>query len=207
MRIDKRLNLVVSIVDGQEEHEKPDGTKVTRDRVVAYVHSTPVSKETFDANFLVIAKTFQRLHAEGLDWRFAPRVAAKMLEKVAAETNEWEGSSGVNRNLMAEIVRMTNLLAPGPDGRWQMVPMQQAVDQHLVSDEDWEEVRNVITFFTFASWMYPKSDRESILRAFPAIWGGHCESSSCTDFVSGLQTSIETASTGVRKPVVSSIPS
>lgn len=201
MKIDRKLNLVLPIVDGVTTDEKG----VEHDNIVAYVHSTPISKEVFEKYFLVLSKVHARILSEGLGWAAGPRIAALMLEKVAKEDGTWEGADGVSRGLLGEIVRLTNVFMPLPVGGWDMVPLQIAIDQKLISDDDIGEVKSIIVFFTVSSWLYPKMMRDKILMEAMALSGGRTESLSCTDFSTSLPMSIATASTG-GNPIASSLP-
>jgi hypothetical protein len=190
MRIDKKLNLVLPV-------DMEDGSTV-------YVHSTPVLRETFERYFLVISRTQAELINSGLGWAISPRVAALMLEKVAKEDGSWEGPTGVARGLLSEIVRLTNVLMLGTKG-WEMVPLQEAFDKDFFSEDDGAEIKNAITFFTVASWMYPKKDQAGILNGATQLWGGQTESLDCTAFASSLPMSTETEGSST-KATQSSIP-
>lgn len=202
MKIDRKLNLVLPIIDGVTKDEKG----VEHDSIVAYVHATPISKEVFEKYFLVLSKVHARILSEGLGWAAGPRVAALMLEKIAKEDGIWEGEDGVSRGLLGEIVRLSNVFMPMAAGGWDMIPLQLAIGQNLLSPDDIGEVKSIIVFFTVASWLYPKAVRDKILTEAVALSGGRTESSSCTEFSASLPTSIATGSTG-GSPAASFLPS
>lgn len=201
MKIDKRLNLVLPIMDG--------------DNVVAHVFSSPISKEVFETYFLAISKTFARIHGEGLNAIVGPRVAAMMLKSVAKEMpprddgaeNFWEGPSGVALGLVAEIVRLSNVFLPAAKGGWQTIPLQEAADKNYISESDYSEVENALVFFTVASAMYPRNQLAGILDVATRIWGGRITSSTITEFEASLPTSTTAANTGVKTAEELSIPS
>lgn len=92
--INERLHFVVPIY-------ADDG-----DTISAYVHSAPISREVFEAHFLLISKTFTAFHTEGLGFLGGPRVASLMLNKVAEKIGDQTGAIA----LMNEIRRLSNVL-------------------------------------------------------------------------------------------------
>lgn len=194
MKINKSLNFVIPIFEG--------------DQPVCWVHSMPIRQETFERWHLLIAKTFASIYGEGLDYRTGPRIASMRLREIAQEMRVWDGPSGAEVGLVAEIRRLTNVISPGkPDMPWQMAVSSGAIDPADVS-----EVENAITFFTVASHMHRRHELEAILTAAAGIWSAQVTSSSCTEFSSSSRTSTAAESTGetVSPPVLPalySIPS
>jgi len=190
MKIDKKLNLVIPI-------ETDDGT--------LYVHSMPIRREIFDTYFLVLSKTFAAIHGEGLGEIAGPRVAALILKKIAMDTGMWEGEMGVQRGLINEIHRQTNVLVLGDKG-WQTVPYDEAISKQLISADDAVEVENAITFFIVSSAMHRRAMVKKMVEGAAVLWGGQISSLNCTEFASSLPTSTETVNSGeTAKPL--SVPS
>jgi hypothetical protein len=181
MKIERNLNFVIPV-------ERDDGTTV-------YVHSMPISADVFEQYFLVISKTFARIYLEGLGQTAGPRVAAMLLKDVAMERGLWEGPAGVERGLMNEIRRLSNVVAPGPKG-WTTFPFQEAIDQKFLDSSDIREVENALVFFTVASSMHRRQEVRAVLEGAGSLWGAQVESSSSTEFCASLQTSTATANTG-----------
>jgi hypothetical protein len=181
MRIDKRLNLVIPV-------ERADGAMI-------YVHSTPISVEVFDTYFLVIAKTFGAIYSEGLGVIAGPRVADKLLRKVAQDMGAWEGAGGVRDGLVAEMRRLSNVLSPGAQG-WEMLPFDDAKARGVIDAADAAEIEAAITFFTVASAMHRRTDQADILGSAMSLWGARIESLSCTELMNSLRTSTVAASSG-----------
>jgi len=184
MRINKRLHLVIPVT-------REDGT-------VLYAHSTPISEEIFDAHFLVIAKTFSAIYAEGLGPLAGPRVADKILRRVARNLGEWDksdGTPGPAQGLVAEMRRLTNVLAPGAKG-WEMRQFEEALSAQLIDATDASEIEAALTFFTVASAMHRRVDLKEILEAAAGLWGARIEYLNCTEYLNSLRTSTEAASTG-----------
>ena len=192
MEINKKLNLVLPVGD-------------------AYVHSTPISQEAFARYYLVLSKTFSKIYTEGLGIAAGPRVAFYLLQDVARDLGGDKDDAraislaDVENGLVAEIVRLSNLVSLTSDG-WKTVPLQEALDKGTLDEEDRDEVMNALTFFTVAWAMHRRTDRVAILASAMSLWGGRLESSNSTAFAASLPTSIETESSGPKMPV-SSVPS
>lgn len=192
--IDKRLNLVIPIIRG--------------DQTRLYIHSTPIMPETFQTYYLVLAKVFSAFAQNGLDPMSAPSVAAMVLKDVAQNTsratglNWWDGPDGVGgeSGLMANIIRLTNAVLPGKDAVWSSTPFQLALDQKMIDDEEKSEVMNLLAFFTVASLVAPRHDRARLVRGMAAIYGLQTTLSNATEFSVSLRTSTAGATTGEKVP-------
>ncbi len=180
MKINKKLNLVVPI-------ETEGG--------LAYVHSVPISLECFEANHLVIARTFASIYDQRLSVSAGPRIAALLLRDHAKRLGIWDGPDGTQASLMAEIHRLTNVIAPGANG-WESYPWQEALDSKRFEPEAISEVENAIVFFTVASAMHHNPQRDIVVRGAAGLWNGRIVSSNCTDFAISLTTSTEAESAG-----------
>ena len=189
MRIDRKLNLVIPIERG--------------DNTTLWVYATPVRKEIFERYYLVLAKTFSMLSRNGLDPRSGPSVAALVLRDTAqatardVEANWWDGDDGVGgkTGLLAEIVRLCNCLVGTSDG-WQTVPLQDALDKGLISDDEKAEVMNHLAFFTVSSLVAPKADREILVNGMAAIYRLETTFLSFTEWTNFCKTRTQDANTG-----------
>lgn len=193
MKIDRKLNLVIPL-------EREDGTSV-------WVYSTPIRKEVFETYYLVLAKTFSNLARAGLDPRSGPSIAALMLKEVAQTTlrgqdDNWlDGDDGVNgkAGLLAEIVRLSNCLVGTEDG-WKTVPLQEALDKQLISDDEKAEVMSLLVFFTVSSLVAPKADRPILINGMAAIYRLEVTSSAFSEWANSLKTRTATENTGETPP-------
>lgn len=183
MNLDKRLNLVVPI-------ERDDG-------VTVYMHSTPLSRAVFDQYFYVIAKTFTEIYTGGFMHNTGPRIAAKLLKKVAADVGS-EAVTQVETGLFPEIRRLTNVVAPGAAG-WQSLPLNVALQQNLVSADDAEEAENAICFFMLASAMHTKKEARWTVTEAAKLWAGQTTLLNSTEFVASLPMSTPAAAIGVKE--------
>lgn len=193
MKIDRKLNLVVPF-------ERESGT--------IYVHAAPISREVFEKYFLVIAKTFAAVYSEGLSVMAGPRVAALLLKERAVAMGIWDGPTGVDRGLMSEVRRLSNVLAPdaAKGGGWATVPLQDAVDHGYMDADESVEVENILTFFIVVSAMHKRAELAAVLDGASRLWGGQITSLNCTEYTASLPTSTVGANTGVN-PKPSSVPS
>jgi hypothetical protein len=178
MRLNERLNFVLPIYDAD-------------DKISAYVHSTPLSREAFEESFVLISKTFSAIHGEGLGSIAGPRVAALIMRTVA-KRNDDEAAA---LTLMNEIRRLTNVVVSGPRG-WTTVPFQDAVDAKTIDPDDLSEVENAIVFFTVYSAMHRRQTLKDLLTGAARMWGAQVSSLTPTAFAASLLTSIETVNIG-----------
>lgn len=181
MKIDKSLNLVIPV-------SRDDGSTI-------YVHAAPIEPEVFTRYFLVIAKTFAAIYGEGLGPIAGPRVAAKLLKKIATDMGAWDGPEGVEVGLVNAINRLANVLVPTANG-WETLPYHDAFRQGTIGAEDASEIGNALAFFTVAYSMHRREERRSILEGASKIWGSQITSSNCSEFASSLPKSTATASSG-----------
>jgi hypothetical protein len=176
--VDRKMNLVVPV-------ENADGSKT-------YVHSMPIARETFERYHLAISKTFAAIYHENLGPTAGPRVAALMLRSIAEKMGAWEygkdGTPGVEAGLMSEIRRLSNVIALTPSG-WAPIPLQEALDKNLISEDDKSEVENAIVFFIVASAMHLKREIAAILNGVAEIWDAQITLLSVSEFARSLPTS------------------
>jgi hypothetical protein len=189
LTINEKLHLVIPILADDLE------------TVVAYAHSAPISREVFDAHFMLIGRTFAALHTDGLGIVAGPRVAALMLNRVAAAQRDVEGAAA----LLNEIRRLTNVLIRTPQG-WDQVAFQTVVDQGMLSDDDVSEVTNAVVFFIVTSAMQRRQDLKEMMDGAAKLWGARTSSLDFTGFSGSLATSTVAASTQTHQLPASSAP-
>lgn len=190
MRVNDQINLVVDV-------ELADGSQ-------GYVHSTPVSREVFERNYLVISKTFTRIYGEALTHVTGPRVAYYVMRDVATEMGRWDGADGVERGFVAEMHRLTNLAYP-TDAGWAWKPYADALRDKQIDLESASDLDNALIFFTLVSVMHKRPVRVGTLEAMGALWGTQITRSGLTEWIASLPTSSATAPSGAT--VESSVPS
>lgn len=191
MKIDRKLNLVLKV-------EREDGSEL-------HVHSTPIPHHVFERYFFVMSQAFNAIFTGGIGSVTGPRVAAMMLKRQAEQNGEWEGPEGVERGLLGEIRRLTNVAVPNPGGGWDMLPLDLVLSQKMIDEEDLSEVMNAIVFFTLVSSINRAKSRSSMLDSVSSYWGGLIVSSDATEYIRSLPISTPAVSSG-EKATVSSIP-
>ena len=195
MRIDRRLHIVVPIYEDTSD-DSP---------VIAYVHSVPLAEAIVDRYFMVLGKTYNAIFAQGLGFVAGPGHAMRVLRHIAEEMGVWhdrEGNAGVERGLVEEIRRLTNVAAIDKDGNWNALPLQVALDQGIISVEDKREVENAIVFFIVASAVLPRAQRPTMIKAAADLWGAQTSSSTIMEWTASLKTSTGTVNSGAKSPAV-----
>lgn len=180
MQLDRRLNIVLPIERGSD---------------TLYVHATPISRAIFETYYLVLAKAWSALVGHGLNTAAAPGVALLLLRETAQAMDRWQGANGIEQGLLPEIFRLTNVLMPSPQG-YQVVPFEEVRRNKSIDDDDLAEVENILVFFTLASVVPPKRDREGIIVGIAAVWNAQTTSSNSTEYLNSLPTLKETGSSG-----------
>lgn len=188
-RISRQLNIVITL-------ETEDGP--------VYVHSTPVSRETFERYYRPMARAFAMINMIGAIVA-GPKTVVPALRDVASELGVWDGQAGVERGLLAEIRRLTNVVMPA-DSAWRAVPFQEVIDRKLLCDDDLVEAEGAVVFFMLASATQGRAAMETILNGMTSLWGARSTSSNSTEYARSLPISTATGSSG-GTATISSVPS
>ncbi|HAU9132019.1 hypothetical protein AW116_01585 [Escherichia coli] len=179
MKISKNLNLIIPV-----HTEKGNG----------WVHATPISKEVFKEHFFILSKAFAALFSEGLGVVAGPRVAYLMLEKVAKNSDAWDGEKGVRNTLVNEIIRLANLVYPVEGKGYDTIPLDMALDREIV---DLDDVAGELVFFTCVSSINSPEQAKGTMDVVNGIWSTQCSSLNLTDWTASLPTLKPVASSGV----------
>ncbi len=188
--INKRLNLVIPI-------EREDGTTL-------YVHAMPIARETFETYYMVLAKTWNTFANNQLNHVSAPTIAYLTLRDVARQTQRlpgmsWdEGPDGISgeMGLVANMVRMANVITPQTTDNTGATPLQIALDKGIVTEEEKHEVLNILTFFTVVSHAAPKDMGRAFLMASSQILQMPTTYSTVMEYARFLRTSTDAATIG-----------
>jgi hypothetical protein len=165
---------------------------------IVNIHSTPLSREAFEQNYLVLSKTFAAIYGEGLGFVAGPRVALLLLRDIAKRMGDLTAAS-VELGIISEMRRLTNAVLPSGEA----VPFQEIVDKTMLDEEDLAEVENAIAFFTVASAIHKREELKEMLDGASRIWGGQVSYLSFTDYLASLKTSTKDATSGVKAPPLS----
>jgi hypothetical protein len=167
--INKKLNLVIPL--------EVDDKKM-------WVHSTPISREVFEANYLLFVKTLSNLYFNGIGPGMAPRVAGLALKDMAKEINS---EADVTVPVIQEIYRLTYVLMVDPStNKWTSKPFVEIKMKNLIDDETLREVENALVYFTVASAIHLKSELPTIMVGLSSIWGAQTTSLNAMDYCNSL---------------------
>lgn len=180
-RITKRLALVLPLdVAGGRVH---------------YVYSQPLPTEVFKRFWRVFSKTFAMVYTENLHMMAGPRIAALAMRDFAAQLDM---SEDVELGVFGEIRRLSYLVHPVEGRGWTHIMLDDAVRSNLITPEDYEEVENILTFFTVNWSMHRPGTREVIIAGAAKLWDAQTTSSTCSEFIASLPKSIVTESSGAK---------
>lgn len=182
MKIDKRLNLVIP-------HERDDGS-------IVHIHSTPITTETFDQHFEILAQLWTQI-TTNYGTASAPRIAAKLLRKLATENDVLDGPLGVEQSLMGEIRRLTMFIMPRGSAQPTLM-MDEAVKAGVLTDEDKDVVENALVFFTCVSAMLNGKRRKAWIETMCSVWDAQTSLLNSTAFAASLEKSSETDNSGAK---------
>jgi hypothetical protein len=208
MRINKMLHLVVpifseeprKILDDKGKPKMEKGQPVIEYPIIAYTHSTPLPKETVEKYCVQLGQVFNTVMTGGLGFAAGPAMAMRIMKNSAKAANIWDGEDGVERGIIQEMRRLTSVVIPKKEGGWQSVPLQVAVDQKHLSEDDQEEAENQILFFMCGYASLQRHVRKDILESAAGICDGHLSSLNSTDFAASLKTLTLPASSGEKSP-------
>jgi hypothetical protein len=197
--INKKLNLVIPL-------EIDDNKKM-------WVHSTPISREVFEANYMLFVKTLSNLYFNGIGPGMAPRVAALALKDMAKEI---DNTTDLSMPVIQEIYRLTYVLMIDPaTNKWIVKPFLEIKMKNMLEEEVIREVENALVYFTVASAIHLKSELPSIMIGLSSIWEAQTTSLTAMDYCNSLTISNQEENTGespepiqkVSAPKALSIPS
>jgi hypothetical protein len=180
-KLNRKLNIVITV-------ESDNGN--------IYVHSAPIGRQVFEDNFLVISKAFTQVYTHGLGPVTGPRVAALLLKQEAQALHIWEKTQ---QSLMAEIYRLTNVIAPG-DGGWESLPFDVAKKRGILDEDVAAEVENCLVYFTCASSVHLRAEQTVAWEGLSTLWGAQTTLLNVTEYMRSLQTLTQEETSG-EKPM------
>jgi hypothetical protein len=163
-----------------------------------YIHSTPIGREVFEDNFLVISRAFTAVYTNGLGPVTGPRVAALLLKQEATTLGVWERTQ---QSLMAEIYRLTTAIVPTDNG-WESIPFDIAKKRGIIDADIASEVENSLVYFTCASSIHLRAELTVALEGLRTLWGAQTTSLNSTEYMNSLRISTQEESTGEKQTAV-----
>lgn len=164
----------------------------------AWAYHTPISMQTFEANYRVLAATKAALFAQGPRYAFevGAQVAALHLrdagrrdaaDRLDLDASGNPGDGGIGA-LIADLHRLTTIAAPAAAG-WEQVPLAIAMQRGVLDADDVREVENALVFFTCAFYLTPRAQRSATVGLVASVAGGSTTSLPLTDWIASLPTS------------------
>ena len=195
MKIDEQRRLVLPVVSGTVT-TKVDGKDVSEDTVLIHAYHVPISKAVYEANFRVLAATRSALASKGQHYLMGsgPRVASLTLKDEGRKDAATRGMINEDGKivdeetpaLLAEIKRLTNILCATQNG-WDLLPVDVAIQQGKIDEEDWEEAQSAIVFFTCHVSMAKKSGLTKASELMASLVSGSTTSLPPMEFAASLQ--------------------
>lgn len=183
--IDDDLNIVLPL------RESEDGP-------LSYIYHTPISKEVFKANYRALAAVKSELASKGTEYQMltGPQIAAlAMRDEMMAQAmragdvdESGEPNPKIANAFFAELARLTTVIVPTNTG-WQKKPVDAAVRDGDVDEDEWEEMEAALVFFTSHYWLMKKAKRAEMADATASLLEGFVTSSpisECRDFLPTL---------------------
>jgi hypothetical protein len=183
MRLNRKLNIVVP---------------VSTDAGTIFVHSTPISRDTFEQFYLELGKVFSQCFDSNNAAHLAltaPQLAYPALKSIAKAEGK---TQDVQFGLINEIVRLSNAMVPGENGLESM-PLDIAIKREILDEDAANEILSALVFFTSISRVAPKDLRDSFLEMAGSLRSWELTSLDSTMYIASLQTLRESASTGGKK--------
>lgn len=135
MKIDKKLNFVSTI-------SRDDGSLI-------YLHVVPFPYEVVENHCLLLGNMFNNFFSL-VGTVGAPRVAAMMLRKTLKAQQENGSIPAGTPTIVDDIQRLATVIWSDA-GVWKSSPLDTALKQGILSDDEYREVEGEIVFFMVSS--------------------------------------------------------
>jgi hypothetical protein len=169
---------------------------VETDKGKVYVHSTPVSRQIFEDNFLVMSRTLTATYKHELGPAMGPAVAALLLKQEAKAVGGEVELARVTQSFIGEVRRLTNVIYATEGKGWESLPFSVAVQRGVLDDDSAAEVENSIVYFMCASALHRKAELSVVLDGLKAVWSAETTSFNATEYMRSLPTLTPVANTG-----------
>jgi hypothetical protein len=187
--INKKLNLVIPI-------DIDDKTKI-------WFYSSPISREVFEANYLLLVKTLSNMYYNGVGPGMAPRIASLALRDIAKEMDD---KKDISIPFIQEIYRLTFVFMIDPSThKWKPLPYLEVKSKHLVDEDTLMEVENALVYFTVASAIHLRSELPTLMVGLNQIWGAQTTSLNAMEYCNSLTTLTQEESIGESQPQVQKV--
>lgn len=180
LKIDEKFRIVLPIKYSE------DGSPSLR------VYHTPIRREVFEANYRIISATFSALMSPAAR-AGAMRIATLRLrdegERDARERGFDPQSDGGASALLGEIKRLSLVLVPEGE-KWEMVPVDVAIEKGFIDDDDWRDAESALVFFTCLFNMVTKHEKARMVEAAASMMNASITSLAPLEFADSCTASI-----------------
>lgn len=193
MKIDKNLNFVSTIT-------RDDGSLV-------YLHVVPFPYEIVEQNCILLGNLFNNFFSM-VGYLGAPRVAAMMLRNAIKSKQEAGSLTPGMPTLVDEIQRLTTVIW-NDKGVWKPVSLEAAIQQDIISAEEYRDVEGEIVFFMVSSAIQKAELMNGTVGKSLDMYSGQLVSLNATAYRDSLPKSKMDTDTPIQEtpPELSYIPS
>lgn len=171
--------------------EKPDPRNpdktISVTETLLWGYHTPISMDVFRANYRVFAATKDALFRKGLNYARSvgiPIADLALRDAATADAAEW-GTDDSGPAIFAEFNRLTQIIASGANG-FESIPADIALARKVISEDEWHDAECVVTFFTCAFSVAPRSTRDKALPYLASVFKGSMTSLTPTAYIASL---------------------
>ena len=196
MHITSALNLALPIRTHDVEHPDPEDPKKTIviSEPLLWAYHTPIDSKTFVANYRIIAAANAAIWGKGL--KYAATAGARvanltLLDMAKADADEYETDT-TGPAFLAELRRLTAIVHPAATG-FESTPVEIALSQKIIDEDDWSEAEASIVFFTLGYAMSKRGVRANFCSFLASVIRGSITSLPLTEFAASLTTSTKAA--------------
>jgi hypothetical protein len=119
-----------------------------------YAYHIPISRAVFELNYRLIGGTLAMLQSKSVGTNVVDVATLALKDVGRRDAREWGlpeelsiEDGGMAVPLLAELKRLTYIIAPTPTG-YQSMDVTLALGRKVISAEDWEETEAALVFFT-----------------------------------------------------------
>ena len=155
-----------------------------------WAHHTPISTDVFRANYRIIAETNAAIWGKGIKYAATAgaRIANLTLLDISKADAQEHGIEDAGPALLAEIKRLTLILAPGANG-FETLPVDVAIARKVIDADDWDEAEGSLCFFTAAFHLAKRAGRKKFSELIASVIAGSTTSLGPTEYGSSLRQS------------------
>jgi hypothetical protein len=171
---------------------------------IIYAYHSPISTEVFTANYRILVAANAAIWQRGSNYAAACASTANLalLDAATADAQE-RGIESQGPALLAQIKRLTYVLAPGANG-YEQLPIDIAITRNIIDAADYNEVESSIVFFFLGYALLPRAARKVRCGRIASALNGSTTSLLPSEWIQSLPVSTPPSDT---MEILSSLPS